>query len=153
MKALMQFWLGLSLVAAIFACGDDGPTTPTGPSQARFTFSVDDRDWFPNPDPGTAYLLTAIVTIQETAGLGANIDFLRLEGQSLGGTYERSEIGSDEIVAELGTNRVEARATWSYMVGWDWNMQDARGYRVSAQLTDDRGNVSTLVSRDEGYIE
>jgi hypothetical protein len=114
---------------------------------------VTDRDWFPNENPEKEYWLTAAVSIRETAGLGGNIDFLRLEGKGPGNTYEKAEIGSDQVVLELGTNRVSAGATWSYEVAWEWNMQDAFGYKITVQLTDDRGNLSTLVSRDPGYPE
>lgn len=145
--------LGLIVVASLLACDDDGVTTPTGPDRASFTISVTDQDWWPNDNPNKEYWLTAVVTIRETAGVGGNIDFLRLEGKGSGNAYEKAEIGSDLIVEELGTNRIDASSTWSYNVGWEWNMQNALGYKVTVQVTDYRGHVHTLVSRDEGYPE
>ena len=140
------------VLGSLVAC-QDTPTRTTGPNQASFTLAVGDRDWWPNDNPDKEYVLTADLTIRETAGLGGNIDFLRLEGKGPEGTYEKAEIGSDLVVAGLATNRVNASATWSYRVGWEWNMQNALGYKITVQLTDDKGHVTTLVSRDEGYPE
>ncbi len=124
------------VLGSLVAC-QDSPTRPTGPSQATFTLTVGERDWWPSDNPEKEYWLTADLT-RETAGLGGNIDFLRLEGKGPGGTYEKAEIGSDLVVAGLGTNRVNASSTWSYTVGWEWNMQNALGYKITVQITDDR---------------
>jgi hypothetical protein len=145
--------LSLLFAASLLACDGDGGTRPSGPERAIYTLSVTDQDWWPNENPDKAYWLTALVTIRETGGLGGNIDFLRLEGKGPGNTYEKAEIGSDIIVQELSSNRVNASSTWSQEVAWEWNMQDAFGYKVTVQLTDDRGNVATLVSRDPEYPE
>jgi hypothetical protein len=140
-------WFG-----SLLAC-DDTPVRPTEPTQAQFNLTVGERDWWPNENPEKEYWLTAELTIRESGGLGGSIDFLRLEGKGPGGTYEKAEIGSDLVVAALGTNRVNASSAWSYTVGWEWNMRDALGYKITVQLTDDKGHVATLVSRDEGYPE
>lgn len=149
MRARTLAWAAVVL-GSLVAC-QDTPTRPTVPSQATFTLTVGERDWWPNDNPEKAYVLTAELTIRETAGLGGNIDFLRVEAKGPAGTYEKAEIGSDLVVAGLGTNRVNASSTWSYTVGWEWNMQNALGYKITVQLTDDQGHVTTLVSRDEGY--
>jgi hypothetical protein len=140
------------VLGSLVAC-EDTPTRRTEPDQATFTLTVGERDWWPNNNPEMEYWLTAVLTIRETSGLGGNIDFLRLEGKGPGGTYEKSEIGSDLVVSGLGTNRVNASSTWGYTVGWEWNMRNALGYKITVQLTDDTGHVTTLVSRDERYPE
>jgi hypothetical protein len=146
--------LGVAAVVlgSLLAC-EDTPTRPRGPDQAAFTLTVGERDWWPNDNPEKEYVLTAELAIRETAGLGGNIDFLRLEGKGPDGTYEKAEIGSDRIVAAIGTNRVSGSSTWSYRVGWEWNMRDALGYQITVQVTDDKGHLATLVNRDEGYPE
>lgn len=58
------FVLALVFLGLILACGDDGPTTPSGPQRAAFTLSVTDRDWWPNDNPEKAYWLTAIVRMR-----------------------------------------------------------------------------------------
>lgn len=144
--------LAAVVLGSLAACNDT-PTRRTVPNQATFTLTVGERDWGPSNNPENRYWLVADLTIRETAGLGGNIDFLRLEGKGHGGTYEKAEIGSDLVVSALGTNRVSASSTWSYRVRWGWNMQNALGYKITVQLTDDNGHVTTLVSRDEGYPE
>lgn len=133
------------VLGSLVAC-KDAPTRPTELEQATFTLTVGDRDWWPNDNPEKEYWLTADLTLRESAGLGGNIDFLRLEGKGPGGSFEKAEIGSDLVVARLGTNRVDASSTWSYQVGWEWNMQNTVGYKITVQLTDDKGHVTTLVS-------
>ena len=144
--------LAAVVLGSVIACNDT-PTRPTEPNQAAFTLTVGERDWWPNDNPEKEYWLTADLTIREAAGLGGNIDFLRLEGKGPGATYEEAEIGSALVVSELGTNRVNASSSWSHSVAWEWNMQDAVGYKITIQLTDDRGHVTVLVSRDADYPE
>lgn len=144
----------LSLLAA--GCGDgDGPTggtntsttttTTAGPSAAVILLDVIDFGLLASQGSGALFGLE--LRMRETAGLGANINYIRLDVlRATGELEERSEIGANEIVSELGTNRVGPNATWQNVVVFFFRATIKRGRQliVTVNLTDDRGNTVNL---------
>src|SRR3972149_4474031 len=75
-------------------------------------------------------------------GVGANINYIRLDYlKATGQLEERSEIGANDIISELGTNRIGPNATWQEVVGFLFRASIKKGRMliVIVNLTDDRG--------------
>ncbi|HUG55280.1 MAG TPA: hypothetical protein VMR21_16860 [Vicinamibacteria bacterium] len=135
----------LLLAAALAACGDDGPTLPSqpsGPSQATITVTQSSQGQVCPSPSGTANVrLRLPVRITESAGLGANINFIRLSLLRGGAEVERREVTSTAITGGLGTNRIAAGGTVTATVSIDFNTTDFDSFRIEFNFTDDRGNV------------
>jgi len=142
----------LSLLAA--GCDDGGGTTPTptttttttaGPSAAVILLDVIDFGLLATQSSGALFGLE--LRMRETAGLGANINYIRLDVlRATGELEERSEIGANEIVSALGTNRIGPNATWQNVVVFFFRATIKKGRQliVTVNLTDDRGNTVNL---------
>ncbi len=145
----------LSLLAA--GCGDGGttptPTTTTttaGPTAGVFLLDVIDFGLLSSEASGN--LFGVELRIRETAGLGGNINFIRLDYyRATGELEERSEIGANDIVSELGTNRIERNATWQETAVFFFRASIKKGRQliVFVSITDDRGNTVEL---HEGFV-
>lgn len=128
--------------------GGDGPsntstvtTSVAGPSAAIVTMEVVDFGFAGFQGSGALFGLQ--LRLVESAGLGANVNFLRLDVlRATGELEERSEVGADEIVNALGTNRLDASSTWEQTVTFFFRATVKKGRRlvVTADLTDDKGN-------------
>lgn len=142
--------LGVKMVLALWSvlvlssCGGEGgsPTspTPTGPRQATITVSCGQYDVSFSPRVGFSFRLTAPCTVTESTGLGANMNFVRLN-LTLGGVLvERHDISSADIMVQTGSNRLNASQARSSSYTWDFNRGDATGGTIEFGFTDDRGN-------------
>jgi hypothetical protein len=144
--------LVLSLLAT--GCGD-GPTngtstssttTTAGPTAAVILLDVVDFGLFSVQGGGAVFGVE--LRMRETAGLGANINYIRLDYlKATGELEERAEIGANDIISELGTNRIGPNATWQEVVGFLFRASIKKGRRliVIVNLTDDRGNTVDLI--------
>lgn len=143
--------LVLSLLAT--GCGDGGgPTTPTstttttaGPTAAVILLDVLDFGLLSVQGGGAVFGVE--LRMRETAGLGANINYIRLDYlKATGELEERAEIGANDIISELGTNRIGPNATWQEVVGFFFRASIKKGRMliVIVNLTDDRGNTVDL---------
>lgn len=144
-------FLVLSLLAA--GCGGDG-TTPTpvttttttaGPNAAVILLDVLDFGLFSAQGGGAIFAVE--LRMRETAGLGANINYIRLDYlKATGELEERAEIGANDIISELGTNRIGPNATWQEVVAFLFraSIKTGRMLIVIVNLTDDRGNTVDL---------
>jgi hypothetical protein len=105
-------------VLALPACGGGGgttapstPSTPAPPSQARITVSASAPVITTSPRNGFAFRVAVASTITEAAGLGGNINFVRLRFIAGGVEIERSEISSADLILQTGTNRLAAKSS------------------------------------------
>jgi hypothetical protein len=141
------------LLAAAFlpSCGDDGPAMPSGPSQATITVTQTGQAQVCVSPSATANLrLRAPIRITESAGLGANINFVRLSLFRGTTEIERREVTAAAVTSGLGTNRVAANGTVTATLSIDFNSSDFDTFRLDFNFTDDRGNVlqATLSTLD-----
>jgi hypothetical protein len=140
----------LLLALAVFGCNSDSssPTTPTttttsapaGPSTAIINLTILDSGLLAG---GQGNLVGFSFRLQESAGLGANINFIRVEiFRPTGEFVERQEIGSGEIVNQTGTNRLEANESrdMTVIMGFRAAVKKGRIIRLTVGMTDDRGN-------------
>jgi hypothetical protein len=145
--------LALTLAAALGlpACGGGNDPTPVptptpGPSQARLTVTCQGTSAAAglvtaSPRAGFSFRIVWPCTIVESAGLGANINFVRMRLTSGGTTLEIQQISGNDIVAASGTNRINANQTRSANIQFDFNAGDATGGSLDFNFTDDRGNT------------
>lgn len=148
----MSFWgirtrVGMAFVAVALleACGGGGGTGPTpvpSPtvSQARITVTATAPTVTLSPLPNFNFRLTIPVTIAESAGLGANINYIRLSLIRGGAELERQEISSATLISQSGTNRLAASSTRTFQLLYDVNAGSATSGILTCNFTDDRGN-------------
>ena len=150
----MRLLVLVSVLALLAASCGDGSTTPTptttttapaGPSAGVFVLEVLSAGLLSSD--GSGNLFGVELRIQETAGLGGAMNFIRLDYfRATGELEERAEIGADDIVSELGTNRIEANATWheTPVFFFRASIKKGRQLTVTVSITDDRGNAVEL---------
>jgi hypothetical protein len=149
--AVVKTGIPLLLLLSLFAAGcDDGGTTPTptttttttaGPTAGVFALDVVNAGLISSEASGN--LFGVELRIRESAGLGGNINFIRLDYfRATGGLEGRAEIGANDIISELGTNRIAANATWQEVAVFFFRASIKRGRQllVTVSITDDRGN-------------
>ncbi len=144
--------LFLCLVVAT-GCGDGGTTTPTpttttttaGPTSAAYTLTVIDALIIQSQASGN--LFGVELRVQETAGVGGNMNFIRLDYlRATGDLEERAEIGASDIIRDLGTNRIAPSSSWQNVVIFFFRASIKKGRQliVTVNITDDRGNTHNL---------
>lgn len=150
-RVMRRLLLG-ALVAVLPGCGGSAsgtaPTPPgtSGAGAARLTVSSSAVSAGPGSIPGFAYETSLTMRLVESASVGANINFIRLEVYSPGGSLlERLEVGSNNF---SGGSRVSAGQTRDLVVriGFNSEPQSGRYLLIGVRVTDDRGNDSTFVS-------
>lgn len=141
----------LLLALSLAGCGSDSPSTPPpptlppGPTAASITVTQSSQGQLCfSPVAGFSYRLRLPLTIRESAGLGANINFARLTLFRAGVEVERREIGSAAIIAGVGTNRLNPSQTQNVIVTFDFNNDTFDSSRLEINFSDDRGNVHNL---------
>ena len=115
-------------------------TTIAGPSQASIVVSVPNQAGIAT---GQGNLVAFDIRMVETAGLGADINFIRLEiFRATGEFVERQEIGAGALIQQTGSNRIEANSIRLLPVVFRFNatVQRGRTMRLTIGFTDDRGN-------------
>ena len=115
--------------------------TPPQPSQASITVEV---LGFGAVASGSGNLFAIGLRLTETAGVGANINFIRLEVFRATGEFEeRQEIGAGQITSQTGSNRLAANSTRDLnpvLFTFNATVKSGRIIRVTTGFTDDRGN-------------
>lgn len=144
----------LGMALALPGCGGDGGTTPTptptptpGPSQANITVTISNPTYFTGGVPGFGYRLQFGLNVRESAGLGANINFVRLEVYDAAGSLlERTENGANTVP---GGNRLNPNSSRDFNVTMGFNSDPLSGRFILIGLgtTDDRGNTQVAVSQ------
>jgi hypothetical protein len=151
MSKKMMF-CALVAFSLLIGCGDDGPTTPTpapmppapspAPTPAAADIDVEVVEAFVLAT-GQGNLLLMDLKMVESGGLGANINFIRVEIFKATGEFEeRQEIGADEIIDASDSNRLEANQTReeSWGLVFRATIKSGRLLRVTVGFTDDAGN-------------
>jgi hypothetical protein len=148
MRTLTRITVALAL-AGLAACGGGGgggsttaPTAPTGPTQASITVTQTGQAQVCVSPLASFNLRLAIpIRITESAGMGANFNFIRLQLLRGGVEIERQEVGSTSIIAGLGSNRLAASGNVSAPLRMDFNSSNFDNFNLLFNFTDDRGNV------------
>jgi hypothetical protein len=127
------------------ACGGGGNASPTPVAspqiaQARITVTATPPTVTLSPLPAFNFRLTIPVTIAESAGLGANINFIRLSLMRSGAELERQEISSAGLITQTGSNRLAASSSRTLQLLYDVNAGSATSGVLQCNFTDDRGN-------------
>lgn len=148
MKAIRYLGAAL-LVLGIFSCDGDSPTNGTSMTSttttsvmppAQISIEISDPAAFSS---GMGNLFLFNLTMTESAGTGANINFARLELlRATGEVEEVQEIGSNVIVAASGDNRLEGNTSETVEVTFFFRatVKKGRQLRVTVGFTDDLGN-------------
>jgi hypothetical protein len=144
----------LLLLMSAAACGPAGNAPSSNPTQAAVTVTVS-----PNPVTATAcappclaantsnlyqFNVAGTLTIQETAGIGGNVDSITTTLCS-----PSCVLASADIVQRSGTSRLAARGTLavplSFVYGLTTTPNPSRSVVIplTVQVTDDRGNKVT----------
>jgi len=147
----VRLLLGLAL--ALPGCGGGDSTTPTptptptpGPTQANVTVTINNPTYGPGGTAGFGYSLEFGLNVRESAGLGANINFVRLEiFNASGSLLERSENGANTVP---GGNRLNPNSSRDFNVILGFNSDPLNGRYVVIRLgtTDDRGHAQVASS-------
>jgi Flp pilus assembly protein TadG len=148
------FTIATALLVASGCGGDKNtPTTPSAPKQANITVTA-------SPNPATAstcsplcvatngnsyqFRVTGTLTIQETAGVGGNVDSIVSGGISL---------TSADVTQRSGTSRVAASGSLVFPLNFVFGAADnpnasrSTVFPITVTFTDDRGNHLTGVSQ------
>jgi hypothetical protein len=141
----------LAFAAALPACttssggggGTTTPSAPAGPTQASIRVTCSPYSVAGSPRVGFDFRITFPCTIVESAGLGANINYVRMRLQLSGADVERQEINANDVIAVQGNNRLNASQSRQGNFIFDFNRGDASGGVLEFNFTDDRGNVQT----------
>jgi hypothetical protein len=128
---------------ALAACSGNSTSPSPAPtaSQARITVSAAAPITSLSPLAAFNFRTTFNTTVAEAAGVGANINFIRLALTRGGVELERQEISSSALVSQTGTNRLNASATRNLPLVFDFNNGSVTGGVLTFNFTDDRGNV------------
>ena len=147
----VRLLLGIAL--ALPGCGGDSSSTPTptptptpGPTAANIAVTINNPTAFSGGVPGFGYSLQFGLNVRESAGLGANINFVRLEIYNASGSLlERTENGANTVP---GGNRLNPNSSRDFNVTMGFNSDPVSGRFVLIGLgtTDDRGNTQVAVS-------
>ena len=153
-----RWWLQTGCAAGVLcvtlSCG--GTTTPAAPTQASITVSVS-----PNPVIATRciplcaapsghvfpYEAAMNVSVQESARIGGNVDFINVVPVTADGT-ELSTLGygSDVLIQRSGTNHVDPAGIFTFFFAFFYatgGNNAALTVNISLQFTDDKGNRLT----------
>jgi hypothetical protein len=142
--------LAVLLTAPFAGCGGGGggssPVTPTpvtqppGPSQASISVTCRAFTVTTSPVAGFKFRIAFPCTVTESAGLGANANFVRARFTKNGAQVESHDIGASDITRVSGTNHLAARGTLAGTFLFDFNRGDATGGTLEFNFTDDRSN-------------
>jgi hypothetical protein len=145
--------LALILAGLSAACSNTNPTAPTpGVDLAVITLSVDPNPIIatPSASPGFSFAVQFTVIIQETSGVGGNMQLVRstLFDPVTGQTVALNTYDDKDLIVFSGTNRVEPKGTLkvtqilNYTIASN-NLTKAANLTVFIQFKDDHGNVLT----------
>ena len=144
--------LAAVVVAALPSCSSSSPTPPTpvvttpAVTAARIAVTLSSVTGRSSTIAGFAYQVSFGLRLAESAGLGANLNFIRMEIYTAGGTLlERLEIGANSFT---GGNRLLANQTRDFNVTMGFNSDPIAGrfLLIGVGTTDDRGNNTTFTS-------
>ena len=131
-------------------CGSGGSvTTPTPPPAAVIAIRIVGVSTSPSPAASSRFRTTASIELRETAGFGANINFVQLRFFQEAGDAEALEVsslGADAIIAQTGSNRIEGRSSRELTLSFDHDSDPAASAgELVFDFTDDAANDSQRV--------
>jgi hypothetical protein len=148
--AALRIALAGLLAVPIAACGGGGggggtpaPNPVPQVTQARITVTCSPYTLALSPLAAFNFRITIPCTVSESAGLGANMNFVRLRLTVGGVEIERQEIGANTIISQTGSNRLNASQSRTNNYIFDFNSAAATGGILEFNFTDDRGNNLT----------
>jgi hypothetical protein len=147
--------LALVLLLGLPACGSDGGTGGNSGNGTTGATPVVTAARITVTQPSTAQLclsplndfffrLRLPIRFAESAGLGANVNFVRLSMLRGATEVERREVTASQLQA-LGAQRVNASATVNAVLGFDFNADPDTfdTVRLEFNFTDDNRNNSS----------
>jgi hypothetical protein len=157
-RTLKSVCVTASLLAAV-ACGQGSSPTALTPTRASFTVSV-------TPSPvtaercnpqclsttGAAFAFSAPFTVrlQESTGIGANVNSVTVTGSTGAVTFAPVVFGSTEILQEAGSNHVGPRGSLAIPINIVYTTPAGTPnltLNISVQLTDDQNHQVTASSQ------
>jgi hypothetical protein len=131
-----------SLVLVLAACGSS-PVTPTPPPPQRrpanLTATFSNAVWSLSPRAQFNYRLAFDLTLRESNGTAARLNFLRVEFRDSSGRFlERQEAGSNTL------NAIGANGTLSDRITVDFNDGNTSSALVIINATDDTGQTHEM---------
>jgi hypothetical protein len=133
------------VLTSIMGCGGDSPSTPTPTATPTPTVTATPA---PTPAPPADAVVTLTgsyrcldpfcdfaafnLTLRNTGGVGANLNFIRVENQN---GQPILELGADHFINTFGDNRLEADQTLDFV------LTAQLGYVVIVGYGDDNGNT------------
>ena len=119
--------------------GPDPLTTPTPPTKANIVVTVTNTRWAVSAADGFNYAFGFDIAIQETAGVGATLNYVRADfysgGNGSGQRLERHQVPGRSL------NRLTAKGTLHDSFVARFNAGAASSVVISVSFTDDSGNV------------
>jgi len=131
-----------AMMLALVACGGDTVVKPTPPPPqppARLTATFANATWDLSPRANFNYRLAFDITVRESAGTGAKLNFLRADFRDPNGRFlERQEAGSNVL------SRIAGNGTLSDRITVDFNDGNTSSALITLNATDDLGNTSEM---------
>jgi hypothetical protein len=91
------------------------------------------------------------IAVQESAGVGGNINSITVTPSTGGGALPPLTYGSDVVTQRSGTNHIGARGTLSFPMSMVYNTGSGGGanlvINIVVQFTDDRNNQLTVTGQ------
>jgi len=155
---LKRTFVLIAVFAGLVSCGDSstGPTPPPDPpppppSQAQKNIVLVPSTVLATPsgDPTLPWVASITVRINETAGLGANINFINFDTEGI----PTINFGASDIVATSGSNSVPANGSLDAMIPVIFSVTGLPAlvpFTVTVNCTDANGNRSDLTA--DGFI-
>lgn len=148
-KASLSF--AVVLLVTMYGCNNSSPTSsadtttePTTPAttatEANVTAAISGPTSVRRSGGNREYEARYRVRLDESAGVGARVSFVRLR-LSAGSRTETSELGASSLRADYGTNTVPANGTWNKNLLFTFNMSDAQVSTMTVRLQDDLGTT------------
>jgi hypothetical protein len=144
--------VALTAVLGLGACSGSNPVAPPPvqqppqASQANIAVSISNPTYGNSTRAGFNYELTFGARVSESAGLSANLNFIRLEVyDAAANMLERQEIGASIF---SGGNRLNANSSrdFSVLMGFNSEPRSGRFVRIAVGTTDDRNNTQIAIS-------
>ncbi len=113
------------------------------PTRASITVSVSPNTATAEPtsEPGFDWFVEFTVTVRETAGLAANVDFINFQSGDV-----TLNFGASELIDAAGTNQISGRGSLAFPLSIFYFTESGDSEfdaTVEVQCTDERGNVIT----------
>lgn len=156
-------WIVLGLLLAIPGCGFEGelpttpkpPSPPVPPSQAGILLSLSSSPIQADVavDGSAPWSAAWTVGVQETAGIGGEINFVRATlADSAGGSIAETELDANQVSQQLGgSNHIRGGSNQQLQMSMSFDFPaDALSgnLHVTLQLKDDRGNTVSAAVDD-----